>query len=108
MTCEDLCYVGMKVKVVNVENKLYGSLLDDYNALGYIKITNIFENGNVQLSNGDLWINYHKSDLIPIVDENILNVLDRKIKESKRIDKEIRDIKDFINDIISKLSNEES
>ena len=31
MTCEDLCYVGMKVKVVNVENKLYGSLLDDYN-----------------------------------------------------------------------------
>ena len=42
------------------------------------------------------------------MDENILNVLDRKIKESKRIDKEIRDIKDFINDTISKLSNEES
>ena len=108
MTCEDLCYVGMKVKVVNVEARLYGTLLDEYNALGYIEITDIFENGNVRLSNGDLWINYHKSDLIPIVDENILNVLDRKIKESKRIDKEIRDIKDFINDTISKLSNEES
>ena len=108
MTCEDLCYVGMKVKVVNVENKLYGSLLDDYNALGYIKITDIFENGNVRLSNGDIWINFPKSDLIPIMDEDILTILDRKIKESKRIDKEIRDIKDFINDTISKLSNEES
>ena len=108
MTCEDLCYVGMKVKVVNVEARLYGTLLDEYNALGYIEITDIFENGNVRLSNGDLWINYHKSDLIPIMDENILNVLDRKIKESKRIDKEIRDIKDFINDTISKSLNEES
>ena len=108
MTCEDLCYVGMKVKVVNVENKLYGSLLDDYNALGYIKITDIFENGDVWLSNGGLRINYHKSDLIPIVEKDILNVLDRKIKESKRIDKEIRDIKDFINDTISKSLSQES
>ena len=108
MTCEDFCYVGMKVKVINAGSMLYGDLLDEYNALGYIEITDIFENGNVRLSNGDLWINYHKSDLIPIVDENILTVLDRKIKESKRIDKEIRDIKDFINDTISKLLNEES
>ena len=102
MTCEDLCYVGMKVKIIDAEAKLYGTLLDEYNALGYIKIVDIFENGNVRLSNGELWINYHKSDLIPIVDENILTVLDRKIKESKRIDKEIRDIKDFINTTISK------
>ena len=108
MTCEDLCYVGMKVKVINAESMLYGDLLDEYNALGYIEITDIFENGNVRLSNGELWINCHKSNLIPIVEENILNVLDRKIKESKRIDKEIRDIKDFINDTCSKLSNEES
>ena len=100
MTCEDLCYVGMKVKIIDVEAKLYGTLLDEYNALGYIKIVDIFENGNVRLSNGELWINYHKSDLIPIVDENILTVLDIKIKESKRIDKEIRDIKKFINDTI--------
>ena len=100
MTCEDLCYVGMKVKIIDAEAKLYGTLLDEYNALGYIKIVDIFENGNVRLSNGELWINYHKSDLIPIVDENILTVLDIKIKESKRIDKEIRDIKKFINDTI--------
>ena len=108
MTCEDLCYVGMKVKIIDVEAKLYGTLLDEYNALGYIKIVDIFENGNVRLSNGELWINYHKSDLIPIVDENILTVLDIKIKESKRIDKEIRDIKKFINDTISKSLKEES
>ena len=100
MTCEDLCYVGMKVKIIDVEAKLYGTLLDDYKARGYIKITDIFENGNVRLSNGDMWINVPKSDLIPIMDEDILTILDIKIKESKRIDKEIRDIKKFINDTI--------
>lgn len=95
-----LFYTGLKVKVKN-ENILYGYLLNEYKRLGYLVISQIFENGNVFLSNnpnGGLSISMNTNALIPIYDENILTVLQRKMDALYNLKKEIKDIKNFINE----------
>ena len=95
-----LFYTGLKVKVKN-ENILYGYLLNEYKRLGYLCISQIFENGNVFLSNnpnGGLSISMNTNALIPIYDENILTVLQRKKDALYNLKKEINDIKNFINE----------
>lgn len=101
MTCEDLCFVGMRVKIKDAEKRLYGTILDEYNEIGTMVVTDIFESDNVQLSNGGLYVNYHRSCLIPTIDENILETLNKKIKEGEQVKKEISDIKSFINHTIN-------
>ena len=95
-----LFYTGLKVKVKN-ENVLYGYLLNEYKRLGYLVISQIFENGNVFLSNnpnGGLSISMNTNALIPIYDENILTVLQRKKDEFYNLEREINDIENFINE----------
>ena len=95
-----LFYTGLKVKVKN-ENILYGYLLNEYKRLGYLVISQIFKNGNVFLSNnpnGGLSISMNTNALIPIYDENILTVLQRKMDALYNLKKEIKDIKNFINE----------
>ena len=95
-----LFYTGLKVKVKN-ENIIYGYLLNEYKRLGYLVISQIFENGNVFLSNnpkGGMSISMNTNALIPIYDENILTVLQRKMDALYNLKKEIKDIKNFINE----------
>lgn len=95
-----LFYTGIKVKLKN-ERCIHGSLLNDYKRLGYLFVSRILDNGNVFLSNsphGGLNITASDDMLIPIYDENILDILDRKKEESRNLDKEIRDIRNFINE----------
>ena len=95
-----LLYAGIKVKLKN-EDSVYGSLRNDYKRLGYLFVSQIFENGNVFLSNnphGGLNISANKDALIPLYDENILNVLNRKREEFYSLNKEIKDIENFINE----------
>ena len=95
-----LFYTGLKVKVKN-ENVLYGYLLNEYKRLGYLVISQIFKHGNVFLSNnpkGGMSISMNTNDLIPIYDENILTVLQRKKDALYNLKKEINDIKNFINE----------
>ena len=95
-----LFYTGLKVKVKN-ENILYGYLLNEYKRLGYLVISQIFKNGYVFLSNnpnGGLSISMNMNALIPIYDENILTVLQRKMDALYNLKKEIKDIKNFINE----------
>ena len=69
--------------------------------MGYLIISQIFENGNVFLSNnpkGGMSISMNTNDLIPIYDENILTVLQRKKDALYKLKKEINDIKNFINE----------
>lgn len=44
-----LLYVGLKVKVKN-ESAICGYLLEEYKRCGYLFISEIFENGNIFLS----------------------------------------------------------
>ena len=93
-------YTGLKVKVKN-ENILYGYLLNEYKRLGYLVISQIFKNGYVFLSNnpnGGLSISMNTNALIPIYDENILTVLQRKMDALYNLKREIKDIKNFINE----------
>ena len=95
-----LFYTGLKVKVNN-ENILYGYLLNEYKRLGYLFIAQIFKNGNVFVSNnpnGGMSISMNTDNLIPIYDENILTVLQRKTDALYNLKKEINDIKNFINE----------
>lgn len=95
-----LFYTGLKVKVKN-ENILYGYLLKEYKRLGYLVISQIFKNGYVFLSNnpnGGLSISMNMNALIPIYDENILTVLQRKTDALYNLKREIKDIKNFINE----------
>ena len=69
--------------------------------MGYLIISQIFENGNVFLSNnpkGGMSISMNTNALIPIYDENILTVLQRKKDALYKLKKEINDIKNFINE----------
>lgn len=91
----------MKVKVVNAESNLYGSLLSEYQKMGYLYVADIFDNDNVAISYspvGGMLVNLDKSVLEPFYDENILHVYDNKKRELKRINKEISDIEKYIND----------
>lgn len=95
-----LFYTGLKVKVKN-ENILYGYLLNEYKRLGYLVISQIFKNGYVFLSNnpnGGMSISINTNALIPIYDENILTVLQRKMDALYNLKREIKDIKNFINE----------
>lgn len=96
-----LFYKGLKVKVINAEQNLYGSLLKEYKNTGFLYVVNIFDNGNIAISdnpNGGILINFDGDILTPIYDENILRVLENKEKELRRLSKEIADIRDFINE----------
>jgi len=95
-----LLYVGLKVKVKN-ESAICGYLLEEYKRCGYLFISEIFENGNIFLSDspkGGINITTDKSIVKPIYDDKILNVLERKKRIRSRLDIEINDIENFIND----------
>ena len=95
-----LLYTGLKVKVKN-ENGIYGHLQNEYKRLGYLFVSQIFDNGNVFLSDnpkGGLNANMNADALIPIYDDNILSVLHRKKDEFYNLEREINDIENFINE----------
>ncbi|WP_143452708.1 hypothetical protein [Konateibacter massiliensis] len=97
----NLFYVGLKVRVVNADKNLYGALLDEYQKRGYLYIADIFENGNVFISyssHGGLLMSFDRNLLEPYYDENILQVLNNKKEELKRIGREVADIEKFINE----------
>lgn len=103
-----LFYKGLKVKVINAEQNLYGSLLQHYKKMNYLYISNVLDNGNIAISdspNGGLLINFDEDLLVPIYDDNILTVLKNKEKELARVSKEISDITQFINEQCKYVSN---
>ena len=95
-----LLYVGLKIRVKN-ENILCGSLLEEYKKCGYLFISEMFENGTLFLSDspkGGINISADKSLVEPIYDDKILNVLREKKRIRTRLEIEIDDIENFIND----------
>lgn len=101
-----LIYVGVKVKVKN-ENVLYGVLLEEYKKRKYLYVSDMFENGNLFLSDspkGGINISVNRSLVEPIYDDKILTVLSEKKRIRSRLNTEINDIEDFINDRC-KISN---
>lgn len=95
-----LFYKGLKVKVINAEHILCGSLLQEYKKMEFLYVADIFDNGNIAISdssNGGMFINVNEDLLIPIYDEDILRALENKEKEMTRLSKEIVDIRAFIN-----------
>lgn len=94
-----MIYTGIKVKLKN-ENSVHGSLLRFYQDKGYLYVSHIFENNNIWLSDtphGGINISSNRELIIPIYDENILTVLKNKREEFYMLDREIRDIEEFIN-----------
>lgn len=103
-----LFYKGLKVKVINVEQNLYGSLLKEYENTGFLYVVNIFDNGNIAISdtpNGGTLINFDGDILTPIYDEDILKILENKEKELIKLSKEISDIRAFINEQCKSVSD---
>lgn len=95
-----LLYVGVKVRVKN-DRVLYGSLLEVYKKCGYLYISEIFENGTLFLSdspNGGINISADGSIVEPIYDDKILTILSEKKRIRSRLDTEINDIENFINE----------
>lgn len=95
-----LLYVGLKVKVKN-KNIIFGVLLEEYEKCGYLFISEIFKNGTLILSNspkGGINISADRSIVEPIYDDEILHVLSEKERIRDRLDEEIIDIKNFINE----------
>lgn len=95
-----LLYVGVKVRVKN-DRVLYGSLLEAYKKCGYLYISEIFENDTLFLSdspNGGINISADKSFVEPIYDDKILTILSEKKRIRSRLDIEINDIENFINE----------
>lgn len=95
-----LLYTGLKVKVKN-ENNIYGYLLSEYKKMGYLFISQIFENDNVFLSDnpkGGINISVNRNIIIPIYNEDILTVLNTKKRECSNLKREICDIENFINE----------
>lgn len=95
-----LIYVGVKIKVKN-ENILCGSLLEEYKKCGYLYISEIFENGTIFISDspkGGINISADKSLVEPIYDDKILTILGEKKRIRSRLDAEIDDIENFINE----------
>lgn len=95
-----LLYVGLKVRAKS-ENVLCGSLLKEYKKCGYLFISEIFENGILFLSNspkGGINISVDKSLAEPIYDGKILTILSEKKRIRSRLDIEIDDIENFINE----------
>lgn len=95
-----LLYVGLKVRVKN-ENVLCGSLLEEYKKCGYLFISEMFENGTLFLSDspkGGINISANKSFVEPIYDDKILTILSEKKRVRSRLDIEIDDIENFINE----------
>lgn len=95
-----LLYVGIKVRV-KTENALCGSLLEEYKKCGYLYVSEMFENGNLFLSDSPksgINISVNRSLVEPIYDDKILTVLSEKKRIRSRLNTEINDIEDFIND----------
>lgn len=95
-----LIYTGLKVKLKD-ENMLFGHLLNEYKKQGCLFVTEILNSNEVSLSRtptGGLSIVAYTDNIIPIYNDDILSVLKSKQKILKNIEKEVRDIKDFINE----------
>lgn len=95
-----LLYVGLKVRVKN-ENVICGSLLEEYKKCGYLFISEIFENGTLFLSDspkGGINLSIDKCLVEPIYDDKILTILNEKKRIRSRLDIEIDDIENFINE----------
>ena len=76
-------------------------MLEEYKKCGYLFISEMFENGTLFLSDspkGGINISADKSLVEPIYDDKILNVLREKKRIRSRLEIEIDDIENFIND----------
>lgn len=61
----DIFNVGDKVKIENYKTFLYGTLMSEYEKLGYIMIKDKFDSGYMSLAYDGMYINCHKSRLRP-------------------------------------------
>ena len=91
-------YIGLKVKL-NYPDILCGSPKDFYMQYGYVYVQDIWDNGII-LVGSDMGVGVsisseHIEDIIP--DDNILEVLQSKKRESDKIQKDIARIKEYIN-----------
>lgn len=91
-----LLYKGLKVKIKEPAI-LTGTLKADYERAGYVMINEIRDEQTVFVSMGGACNSISVAQLIPIPDTDILSVLEKKEKELKALEREIRDIKNFIN-----------
>lgn len=96
-----LLYSGMKVKLKDA-SILVGSLATTYESRGYLFVNqgDCNESTSILVSdcaNGGVCNSVKLSNLIPVYDADILSVLESKEKELKTLEREIKDIKNFIN-----------
>lgn len=99
----DLIYKGMYVTLDDWENRLYGSLLEDYQDFKRLMVGVVYEDGTVQLTSGGLCVNFHK-EVIHRYNEDIdiLQVLRNKKNERDSLSKEIGDIENYIKEACNK------
>lgn len=94
-----LLYIDLKVKLKN-PNILAGTLHDVYQEQGYLFINQICDEETVLVSENPssaLSNSMSVDNLIPIYDDNILAVLSRKERQYAALEKEIEEIRNFIN-----------
>lgn len=100
ITCEDLCYVGLRVRVdPEHENLLCGCAKSFYEENGYLYVTDWLSENSVGVAGEGLNVSMPKSALYPIdlARSSILDVLDRKKREVINAEAQVRSIQNFIN-----------
>lgn len=92
-------FEGLCVKVQNAKTTLYGTWLEFYNEHGFLIVADVPREDVVMLKTfvDGMYINYRKDILTPILPTRILDVLETKKREKKRLEREILEIEDYIN-----------
>lgn len=106
ITCNELCYVGLKVKIQDAQSFLTGSLLKAYNEMGYLYVTD-HTGDSVEISyspGGGMYTTCYKSRLIPILPEDILKVIKNKKSTVEQLHGEIEQLEQFVNSNISNVN----
>lgn len=93
---ENLIYTGLKVQIKE-PNHLTGSVKADYDRDGFTFVKSISDSERVMVSSGGGCNSIRVTQLIPIYDSDILTVLESKERELKALEKEIENIRNFIN-----------
>lgn len=93
---EILLYTRLKAKLKNPDI-LTKSLRADYEHRGHVDIVEIPDDKTVFVTTGCGWNRVAISNLIPIYDPDIETTLVHKKRELETLEKEIRDIENFIN-----------
>ena len=95
---KNFLYIGGKIRLINPDI-LCGSAKDFYMKHGYVYVQDIWDNGIILVGSGmgvGVSVTCKHIDGI-IIDDNILEVLQRKKRDRDKIQKDIQRIEEYIN-----------